>query len=50
MSKHYAFEFLATRQWALEGEFLDRMVSVALREGLNLLVHWKQRTVEKSLK
>lgn len=33
MSKHYAFEFLATKQWALEGDFLERMVSVALREG-----------------
>ncbi|EGQ7800855.1 S49 family peptidase [Vibrio parahaemolyticus] len=32
MSKPYAFEFLATRQWALEGEFLERMANVALRE------------------
>lgn len=32
MSKPYALEFLATRQWALEGDFLERMVSVALRE------------------
>lgn len=32
MSKPYALEFLATRQWALEGEFLERMASVALRE------------------
>ncbi len=32
MSKAYAFEFLATKQWALEGDFLERMASIALRE------------------
>ncbi|EOW9411416.1 S49 family peptidase [Vibrio cholerae] len=37
MSKAYAFEFLATRQWALEGDFLERMVSIALRESFDTI-------------
>lgn len=32
MKSKFAVEFLASKHWALEGDFLDRMVSVAQRE------------------
>ncbi|HCH1122374.1 TPA: S49 family peptidase [Vibrio parahaemolyticus] len=36
-NRKLAFEFLTTQEWALDGKFLERMASVALREDLDLI-------------
>lgn len=36
-NRKWAFEFLTTQEWALEGNFLERMSNVALRENVDLI-------------